>query len=314
MGSFGEKLKKEREQRSITLDDIALSTKIGTRMLRALEEEKFEQLPGGIFNKGFVRAYARHLGLDEEQTIADYLTALHENQALAAPTEELIAPIAEPKVERLRHPVQDAKKAANEIPWGLLALALLLVALALASWSYYHRAAEKNKNDSAPAAGVSPTSQGDAGDLGTGVLPRKPAGSGKAPTSPIPTKEQAGGQAGAVSQAALHATGARDVATPAGMFTVVLKGNNESEECWVSIVADGAPPVEATLVHPYEKMIQAKNEVVLKVGSAGALDILFNGRKLPSQGDFGTVRTLTFHADGLQASPARVEASVPPAR
>src|ERR1700752_3726965 len=75
MGSFGDRLKKEREQRSISLDDISLSTKIGTRMLRALEEEKFEQLPGGIFNKGFVRAYARHVGLDEEQTLADYMTA-----------------------------------------------------------------------------------------------------------------------------------------------------------------------------------------------------------------------------------------------
>src|SRR5215831_710121 len=75
MGSFGDRLKKEREQRGITLDDISLNTKIGTRLLRALEEEKFDQLPGGIFNKGFVRAYARHVGLDEEQTVADYMSA-----------------------------------------------------------------------------------------------------------------------------------------------------------------------------------------------------------------------------------------------
>src|SRR6266481_6432726 len=76
MGTFGDRLKKEREQRGISLDDISLTTKIGTRMLRALEEEKFDQLPGGIFNKGFVRAYARHVGLDEEQAITDYLSAL----------------------------------------------------------------------------------------------------------------------------------------------------------------------------------------------------------------------------------------------
>src|SRR5262249_59252047 len=85
MGSFGDRLKKQREQRSISLDDIALSTKIGTRMLRALEEEKFEQLPGGIFNKGFVRAYARHVGLDEEQTLSEYMTALGEAQQVAMP-------------------------------------------------------------------------------------------------------------------------------------------------------------------------------------------------------------------------------------
>src|SRR3954465_2099948 len=74
-GSFGEKLQRERELRSITLDEIANSTKIGTRLLHALEAEEFDKLPGGIFNKGFVRAYARYLGLDEEQAVIDYLAA-----------------------------------------------------------------------------------------------------------------------------------------------------------------------------------------------------------------------------------------------
>src|SRR4051812_1618271 len=75
VGSFGDKLKREREMRAITLEEIAEATKIGTRSLRALEEEHFDQLPGGIFNKGFVRAYAKFLGIDEEQAVADYITA-----------------------------------------------------------------------------------------------------------------------------------------------------------------------------------------------------------------------------------------------
>src|SRR5205814_6694063 len=78
--SFGERLKRERELRSITLDEIANSTKIGTRMLHALEDEEFSKLPGGIFNKGFVRAYARYLGLDEEQAVVDYLAAETEQE------------------------------------------------------------------------------------------------------------------------------------------------------------------------------------------------------------------------------------------
>ena len=49
-------------------------------MLRALEEERFDQLPGGVFNKGFVRAYARQIGLNEEEAVSDYLTALRESQ------------------------------------------------------------------------------------------------------------------------------------------------------------------------------------------------------------------------------------------
>ena len=75
MGSFGDKLRRERELRGVALDDIAGATKIGTRMLRALEEEHFELLPGGIFNKGFVRAYAKYLGLNEDEAVADYLAA-----------------------------------------------------------------------------------------------------------------------------------------------------------------------------------------------------------------------------------------------
>src|SRR5256885_17079387 len=78
--AFGERLKRERELRSITLDEIANSTKIGTRMLHALEDEEFSKLPGGIFNKGFVRAYARYLGLDEEQAVVDYLAAEGEQE------------------------------------------------------------------------------------------------------------------------------------------------------------------------------------------------------------------------------------------
>src|ERR1700734_2062353 len=49
-------------------------------MLRALEDEHFDQLPGGVFNKGFVRAYARQIGLNEEEAVADYLAALRESQ------------------------------------------------------------------------------------------------------------------------------------------------------------------------------------------------------------------------------------------
>jgi len=80
LGAFGEKLRKQREQRGIALDAISNTTKISTRMLRALEEEHFDQLPGGVFNKGFVRAYARQVGLDEEETVTDYLAALRESQ------------------------------------------------------------------------------------------------------------------------------------------------------------------------------------------------------------------------------------------
>lgn len=80
MGQFGDKFRKEREKKGISLDDVAQVTKIGTRMLQAIEEEHFDQLPGGIFNKGFIRAYARHLGLNEEEAVSQYLECLRKEQ------------------------------------------------------------------------------------------------------------------------------------------------------------------------------------------------------------------------------------------
>ncbi|HEV7968174.1 MAG TPA: helix-turn-helix domain-containing protein [Candidatus Acidoferrales bacterium] len=74
--TFGGSLKREREMRGVTLEEIAAATRIATRFLRAIEEEQWDQLPGGVFNRGFVRAVARYLGLDEEHTVAEYILAI----------------------------------------------------------------------------------------------------------------------------------------------------------------------------------------------------------------------------------------------
>jgi cytoskeleton protein RodZ len=71
-GNFGERLKRERELREVTLEEITSATRIGPRFLEALENEDWEKLPGGVFNRGFVRSVARYLGLDEESFLAEY--------------------------------------------------------------------------------------------------------------------------------------------------------------------------------------------------------------------------------------------------
>jgi cytoskeleton protein RodZ len=86
VGAFGDKFRKERERQGIKLEDVSNSTKIGSRMLRAIEDEHFDQLPGGVFNKGFIRAYAKHLGIDEEEAVAGYLAAMNPGQGLVAPS------------------------------------------------------------------------------------------------------------------------------------------------------------------------------------------------------------------------------------
>jgi len=322
MGSFGDRLKKEREQRGVTLEDISLNTKIGTRLLRALEDEKFDQLPGGIFNKGFVRAYARHLGLDENETLADYLTALDSSQGIPAhnttPSPPLQFPTPRPDASAVEHSAgkqEDTER--REIPWGLLAVLLLVVALAFASWSYFHRSSQIDRGGGGPAStpersALSSSVLDEAARAGGAARPL-PAQEGRntPPTAPIPTTEQGKATVSQVAQAALHGA-APPAPAAAGTFTVVLKGNDQSEDCWVSIVVDGQAPTEAILQGPYEKVLQGKTEIVVKAGSIGALDVFFNGKKLPSLGNYGEVRTMTFHPDGLQA--AAVKGVVPDAR
>jgi cytoskeletal protein RodZ len=83
-GNFGERLKREREMREVSPAEITTATRISGRFLDALENEDWRQLPGGVFNRGFVRAIARYLGLDEESLLAEYDLA-HGEQKIEAP-------------------------------------------------------------------------------------------------------------------------------------------------------------------------------------------------------------------------------------
>jgi cytoskeletal protein RodZ len=72
MADFGASFKRAREAKGVSLDKIAEETRISTRFLLAIEKEEFHLLPGGIFNRGFVRTFADRVGLDPDQAVADY--------------------------------------------------------------------------------------------------------------------------------------------------------------------------------------------------------------------------------------------------
>jgi cytoskeleton protein RodZ len=92
-GSFGELLKREREMREITLNELTVATRVAPKFLEALENEEWARLPGGVFNRGFVRAIARYLGLSEEHFLAEYDLAHSE---LAPPPPPAPNPIPSP--------------------------------------------------------------------------------------------------------------------------------------------------------------------------------------------------------------------------
>src|SRR5437762_2602567 len=76
--SIGEKLRLQRETRGIALRDISEQTRISMRYLEAIEVDDYRRLPGGIFNRSFIRAYAKFIGYDENDAIEDYAQTLRE--------------------------------------------------------------------------------------------------------------------------------------------------------------------------------------------------------------------------------------------
>ena len=70
--SLGEKLRQAREDKGISISEVAEQTRISALYLESIENDDYRPLPGGIFNKGFVKSFAKYVGVDEEEAMRDY--------------------------------------------------------------------------------------------------------------------------------------------------------------------------------------------------------------------------------------------------
>ena len=125
-GSFGEDLRMERLNRGIALEKITEVTKISQRHLRALEENEFRVLPGGILNKGIVRAYVNVVGLDEMDWISRFQRAYVASGELLDDDRNWIEFAA--NVGRARVRPRDA--ATERLKWAGAILLMLVVGFA----------------------------------------------------------------------------------------------------------------------------------------------------------------------------------------
>jgi cytoskeletal protein RodZ len=116
---FGERLKREREMRGVSLDEVSVATRIKPQYLSALENEQWSQLPGGVFNRGFIRTIARFLGMDEETILAEYALATKDLQ---------MAPVS----VRL-----DSFESTDRRWMAVVALVLFMLALGVAAFIAY---------------------------------------------------------------------------------------------------------------------------------------------------------------------------------
>lgn len=287
VASFGERLKQEREKRGMSLEEVAGATKISVRHLRALEQEKFNLMPGGIFNRGFVRSYAKHLGLDDEQVVADYREAAGESGPAPDATQ---APATAPKDATV--PVQPQREGttAAQVPWVALAGLLVLGAVLWAVWSFHAHGRSAENGAVEPAVESQPSGQDVAPADGQNVAPRyapedtKNAGSSHAkPATVLPGRpfDPALSPLAAVAKAG---------------FDLSLRAR---DEVWVSTAVDGKPPSEAILQAGQSITVHASDRTILRVGNVAAVDLTFNGHKVSLNGTEGEVRTLTFTSSGL---------------
>jgi cytoskeleton protein RodZ len=148
---FGDHLKREREMRGISLEEIASATRIGTRFLEAMENEQWSQLPGGVFNRGFVRSVAHHLGLDEEALLAEYTLATGDAPASTGSSfRNAVTRNTSVRNPSMRDPMDENNR--GPLVTGIL-IVVLIAAIGFGAWYVWHRRAIR-KNAPAVSAPV----------------------------------------------------------------------------------------------------------------------------------------------------------------
>lgn len=242
MPTLGQELKRLREGRGISLHQISDATHIGVRFLQAIEGDTYDILPGGIFNRAFVRKFASKVGMDEEQALS-----LYEKQIEEQGGEE------GPRNNYLRAEEFEEKKASFN--WlGTAILLLVLGAGLYAATSFF------NRKQSAPPdnANLLPLPTPEATATATPDAAASPAVSPSPGASPSPDASPA-------------------LTPPPGGMLVRLEA--VSGECWVSVKLDGLN-TQQYLLKPGESRELAANDKVFfsSLGNYPALVMKINGR------------------------------------
>lgn len=322
MGGFGENLRREREMRGITLQEIADTTKISVRFLEAVESEQFSKLPGGIFARSFIRSYAGYLGLDEEQVMAEF--------QLAAP------PQGDEDFSRIGVTGSTAnnKPRPPVLPW---IIAVILLAGGYGIFRYAHRTSEEPLTfgnppsaaaDPAPGAAQATPTSAPRSLMPSQVPPANPApGSAQSGTPPVLAASAPNGGFPDATQApdpaASQVTGARNIkpvaatggiiassAIPAASSTISLaKAEAQGEmvlqvaatqPAWIAVDADGKTVLEHVLTPHEVQTLVAKDYFDVTTGNAQGTVLTLDGVTLKPLGQYGEVKKVHLTRDDLK--------------
>ena len=258
--------------RGVSLDEISAATRIATRFLQAIENEQWDQLPGGVFNRGFIRAVARYLGLDEENTIAEYAAAVGDRQTVPVWTGSPPAVVPEQ-------------------PWAAWIITAVVVLLLLTGgWFgvrrvFAWRAARNAARIAAESAAAQPEQP---------VAPPATPASTDAMGNPAPGSTAAG--AGADSQSpAMPAPGAAPPVTTSLELQV-----ETGRVTHVTVDADGQRVFAGNIREGDEHNFTAKDKFEIEAKDTGALLLELNGKTLAPVGPPGHSGKVTLTRDSLK--------------
>jgi len=274
-GTFGESLKREREMRGVTLEEIAAATRIATRFLRAIENEEWDQLPGGVFNRGFVRAVARYLGLDEENTVAEYALAVGDRPSIPVWTGS--PPLVAPE--------------QHWLAWIIAAIVFL--ALLAGAWFGTRRfLAWRAARRSAQAAAVSDAFSPESASMmqQTAAEPASPDN-----VTPVPNEQDATLRTPASAAVSPPPTSPISLATEP--FELKIEA---SKKTTVTVVADKDVVFDGTIKANENHSFSAADHFQVSAEDAGALRLELNGKAIAPIGPPGHAGKITLTRDALK--------------
>ena len=264
--TIGSELQQAREQRGLTLVQISERTKIRVPVLRAIERDDFKQLPGGVISRGFVRLFAREVGLDADEIGARFTAEI----APSGPEHAGDGSVAHAGTD-LGHGA-----TAGTSPYGPRAAVFALAAVALLAGAYYLL-----KPGPAAPSGTSAAVQSE-------------------PAAPVPvgTSSASGPEAAATTPPVAAATSAPPPAAPPEPAPAAKDASplrvdlSATDACWISVTADGEQVAFRSLNQGERLPVRATREIVLRIGVPGNLVVSINEQRMPPSARPGTPVTL----------------------
>jgi cytoskeleton protein RodZ len=311
MESIGEFFKQVRETKGLTIDEVASKTRIRTDFVKALEDGNFAKLPDQVFARGFVRSYARSLGLDEEDAIHRFTQSAGAYYDKQVERERLKVRQAEEERKR------QANRKAVAIAIGIAILTLIFLLsreqsslLVRKSSSDVPVSTSKRSVPPTPEPQEAPSSQqaSPQAEVAPPVSPSttpkpKPSESPAIPpkaaepnttgptTAPVPkaavTQEMAAPAPSSLgSDGPLGGISLEGPAAAEGQLALDLEA---TELSWVVVQIDGGSPQEA-LLRPGEKArYKGQDQFTLTLGNAGGVKAELNGKPQKAFGPSGKV-------------------------